>query len=56
MPILVEGPLDRLAIRQAAGNLAIVGLAPSAPRSPTTRPANSPTASAPVDLRVCQLV
>ena len=28
MPILVEGPLDRLALRQAAGNLAIVGLAP----------------------------
>ena len=28
MAILVEGPLDRLAIRQAAGNLVIVGVAP----------------------------
>lgn len=28
LPILVEGPLDRLALRQAAGNLNIVGLAP----------------------------
>ena len=28
LPILVEGPLDRLALRQAAGNLAVVGLAP----------------------------
>lgn len=28
LPILVEGPLDRLALRQAAGNLAIIGVAP----------------------------